>query len=483
MYDVMIIGTGITGSFIAHNLSKYQLKVLVLEKDLEVSDGVTKANSAIIHSGYDPKPGTLKAKLNVLGNKMYDQITKDLNVDFKRIGSYTLAFSEEEVTNLKELYNRGIENGVEVHLLNRDELIKREPNIKENVLLGLYAPTTGILAPWDMVYALLENAISNGVDVKTNQEVIGINKLQNGFEVKTKREKFQGKYVINAAGLYAEEITRMVTDEPGFKTVPTRGQYYVLDRGHDDYVKSVIYPVPSKKGKGVLIVPTIHGNIMLGPTSELIDDLQGTDVTKSGLAYIREHVNFMMNNTPYKSIIRTFAGIRPKTDRSDFIIEEVENVKNFIQVAGIESPGLASAPAVAAMVEAMIVNEEELELKENYKIYPQDYKRINEKTPEEVNELIKNNPKYGRVICRCEGITEGEIIDAIKSPLGATTIDGIKRRVRPGAGRCQGGFCQPLIVEILAEVLKKDRKDILLDKEKSNILVADTKTTGGVHHE
>ncbi|QVK18469.1 NAD(P)/FAD-dependent oxidoreductase [Mycoplasmatota bacterium] len=479
MYDVTIIGSGITGSFIAHNLAKYQLKVLVLEKDVEVGDGVTKANSAIIHSGYDPKPGTLKAKLNVLGNKMYEQVTKELNVDYKRIGSYTLAFNELEEKELRKLYQHGIENGVETYLVEKEEILKKEPNIKDTVRLGLYAPTTGILAPWDMIYALLDNALYNGVEIKTSNEVLNIDKKEDHFVVKTNQSTYKTRYVINAAGLYAEHITRMVTDNPGFKMNFTRGEYYVLDRGYDDYVHHVIYPTPTAKGKGVLIVPTIHGNVLLGPTSERIEDADSTEVTKVGLEFVKNHVNQMINNTPYKGIIRTFSGIRPKTDRLDFIIEELNDTPQFIQVAGIESPGLASAPAIAKMVEEMILNKESLETKHDYKIYPQKQVKINEKPIDEINRLIKQNPKYGTIICRCESITEGEIIDAIHSPLGIRTIDGIKRRVRPGSGRCQGGFCQPLILEILARELKVSKTDILLDKEGSNILTEETKINGG----
>jgi glycerol-3-phosphate dehydrogenase len=476
MYDVIIIGAGIIGSFIAHNLSKYKIKVLVLEKDIEVGNGVTKANSAIIHSGYDPIPGTLKAKLNVLGNQMYNEITKQLNVEIKRIGSYTLAFTEEEELELRKLYLRGLENGVEVHLIDKDELIKREKNIKETVRLGLYAPSTGILAPWDMVYALLENAIYNGVHVKTNNEVIEIKKIDNLFSIKTNVSTYETRYVINAAGLYAEHITRMVTNHIRYKMVLTRGEYYVLDYGCDDYVKSIIYPTPTLIGKGVLVVPTIHGNILLGPTSEIIEDKESTEITKEGLIYIKQNINKMMNHTPYKEIIRTFSGIRPKTDLHDFIIEELVDVSNFIQLAGIDSPGLASSPAIAKMVEEMILTKEALALKPEYVIYQQKPKNIFKMTIDEINELIKVNPLYGKVICRCECVTEGEIIDVIKSPLGATTIDGIKRRARPGAGRCQGGFCQSLIVEILARELHVNKKDILLNNVGSNILIEETKT-------
>ncbi len=479
MYDVIIIGSGITGAFIAHFLAKYDIKVLVLEKDVEVSDGVTKANSAIIHSGYDPKPNSLKAKLNVLGNKMYGDITKELNVNFKRIGSYTLAFDKEEEVQLKKLYQQGNKNKVETYLLGKKELRAKEPNIKETVRLGLYAPTTGIIAPWEIVYALLENAIYNGVELKTNHEVIDIKKEKNIFCVKTKENTYYTRYVINASGLFAHKITQMVTNDVDYEMRYTRGQYYVIDRGYDDYVNSVIYPTPTNKGKGVLIVPTIHGNILLGPTSEIVDNPNDTEVTKDGLHYIKEHIDYMMNHTPYKGIIRSFSGIRPKTSREDFIIEELKDVKHFIQVAGIESPGLASAPAIAKMVEDSLLKKEQLPMKSDYRVYKQKNLKISEKPIDEINRLIKQNPKYGKIICRCESITEGEIIDAIKGPLGIKTVDGIKRKVRPGSGRCQGGFCQPLIIEILARELKVRKTDILLNNVGSNILIVETKQSGG----
>jgi glycerol-3-phosphate dehydrogenase len=481
MIDVTIIGAGIIGSAIAHSLSKYKLNVLVLEKEIEVSNGVTKANSAIIHAGNDPEPNTLKAKLNVLGNKMVQEICQELNVDFKKTGSLTVAYSDEQVDMIHKLYERGIENGAHVEILDREELLKREPNLKDDVQIGLYAPETGILAPWDLVYAFLENAIENGVQVKTNEEVKSINKKDFGFEVVTNNDTYETRYVINAAGLFAKNITSMVTSDPGFNMIPTRGQYYVLDRDVEGYMNHVIYPTPTSKGKGVLVVPTIHGNTLLGPTADYIEDVDGNEVTKPGFTYIRHHLEDMVKNIPYKSNIRTFAGVRPKTDRHDFIIEEVKDVPNFIQCAGIESPGLASSPAIAKYVEDILLNKEKFELDENYHVYRQKNLKIKELAPEAVNELVKENPLYGRVICRCEQITEGEIVDAIHRPMGARTLDGIKRRTRPGSGRCQGGFCQPLVTRIMARELKQELTEILLDKANSNVLVAETKTGGEVH--
>lgn len=483
MLDVIIIGAGIVGSSVAYILSKYDIKVLVLEKDNEVANGTTKANSAIIHAGNDPIPGTLKAKLNILGHKMTEEICKELNVDFQRIGSLTVAFSDEQVEMIHKLHERGKINGAETYILSREEVLEKEPNVREDVKLGLYAPDTAIIAPWDLVFAQLEHAIVNGTEVKVNQEVVDIQKEDHYFIVKTQSDTFKTRYIINAAGVFAEKISRMVTNQPGFKTIPTRGQYYVLDRDCKNYVNSVIYPTPSSKGKGVLVVPTVHGNILLGPTAEFIDDVEGTETTKEGFRSIRESLSMMMKNIPYRSNIRTFSGIRAKTDRDDFIIEELKDVPNFIQLAGIESPGLTAAPAIAKYVEDILLQKETFKLRDDYIIYRQQQIRISELEPEEINEQIKKNPLYGRIICRCEHVSEGEIMDAIHRPLGATTIDGIKRRARPGAGRCQGGFCQPHVIQILARELKLPVTDIVLNNPNSNILIEESKLVGGDERE
>lgn len=485
MYDIIIIGAGVVGSAIANHLCHYQGKFLVLEKHQEVAEGVTKANTAIIHGGYDPIPGTLKAKLNARGNFLYTDLTKELNIDFIRNGSLTLAFNDEEVESIKQLEEYAKQNKVEIQILNRDEILKREPNVNDNVKLGLLSPTAGILAPWDVVFACLENAITNGVEVKTNQPVTSIKQLPDAtFEVVTPSNRFKTKMIINAAGLSAEQITKMVTLYPGFKTIPTRGEYYVLDRGNPDFVHATIFPAPTKKGKGVLAAPTIHGNYLLGPTADQVGDPDDTGVTKQGLKFVRENIDRIVKNTPYYSIIRTFSGNRPKTDRKDFIIEELNDVKNFIQIAGIESPGLASAPAIAEYVfDNLLSKKIKFEKNLNYKPFKQNYTRLAHRSPEEINAIIKKDSRYGRIICRCETVTEGEVCEAINRPLGATTIDGVKRRARPGAGRCQGGFCQPKVIEILARELKRDPKDILFNRTGSNILVFETKLPGGDDNE
>lgn len=474
MYDIVIIGAGITGAFIAHYLSKYDINVIVLEKNNEVSSGVTKGNSAIIHSGSDPLPNTLKAKLNILGNKMYDELCEELNVRIKKVGSLTVATNEEEVNTLKELVNRSKLNGVEVELLTKDELLKKEPNLNDDVILGLYAPSTKIISPWEMVYALLENAVSNGVELKTNCEVIDITKEKDIFNVKTKDFTIKSKYVINAAGLFADKVYDLVCQNKEFEIIPKSGQYYVLDKTMNNYVNCVIYPTPSKKGKGVLVVPTVDGNILLGPTSSDSIDREDFSTTKEEYQYIKNNVNKMMKNVPYKNVIHSFVGIRPKTAVNDFIIEESREVSNFINVSGIDSPGLASGPAIGEMVLSIVLNKEKYQEKKDYKVYKQkllDFSKLDIKGK---NQFIEKNKDYGKVVCRCEKITEGEIIAAIHSKIGAKTVDGIKRRCRPGMGRCQGSYCQPLILDILSKEIGIKKEEILLEDDKSNILIQET---------
>lgn len=481
MYDIIVIGAGIIGSAITHQLAKYDLKVLVLEKDVEVANGVTKANSAVIHSGYDPKPGTLKARLNVRGNQLYGPLTKELNVHFERIGSITLAFTDEEVEVLHHLAEFSKQNGVDIEMLTPEEILKREPNVQDDVKLGLHAPSAGILAPWDMVYAFLENAVFHGTTVKTEQEVKKIDQTDFGFKVLTQDAVYDTKMVINCAGNHAWHITKMVTEDPGFTPKPTRGEYYVIDRGYLDYVHAVLFPTPTKKGKGVLILPTIHGNLLMGPTAEGIEDSEDTAVTKYGLSYVRQNVGKMFKKIPYEGIIRTFSGVRPKTDRGDFIIEEVKDVKNFIQLAGIESPGLASAPAIAEYVEELFIKTHfDLKLRENYQVYAKKPVILSQLPIDEINRLVQENPKYGNLVCHCEEVSEQEIIDCIKGPLGARTVDGVKRRTRPGAGRCQGSFCEGSVIRILSEVLKVDPTEIVQNNRGSNVLIGKTKE--GDHH-
>lgn len=500
MYDVIIVGSGISGAFVARNLSKYDLKVLVIEKENDVANETTMANSAIVHSGYDPEPGTNKAKFNAKGNRMYEAICRELHVEFQQIGSLTVATSEEELETLKMLAERAIINEVPVELKTREQALEMEPNLSDETVGALYAPTAGIVYPWELAIGLMENAIDNGVELKLNQEVTKIEKIEKVekiekagntekvekeaavyYQITTKNlmndsveNQYLAKCVINAAGVYADQVHNFLSPAR-FKIQPRRGQYYVLDRLVGDHVKHVVFPCPSEKGKGVLVTPTTHGNILVGPNSEVIEDKAGIGTTITGLEFVKEHANRIVKNIPYQKVIRSFSGLRPSADVHDFVIEEVVGAPGFIDVAGIESPGLASAPAIAQEVERLVSNRLSLEVKTHYN--PNRRPRVHFKSLslEEKRALIAENHKYGQIVCRCETVTEAEIIDAIHRSAGATTIKGVKKRVRPGMGRCQGGFCEPLVIEILARELGIPWMDVLYDGPRSNILIEETK--------
>ncbi|MGE5632115.1 MAG: NAD(P)/FAD-dependent oxidoreductase [Caulobacteraceae bacterium] len=476
MYDVAVIGAGITGCSISRVLSRYKLKVVLIEKEPDVADCTTKANSAIIHAGYDAKPGTLKAKFNVLGNPMYDGLCKDLDVPFKRVGSLVLAFNQEEMDTLNKLYEQGIKNGVPgMEIWDAKKVLEMEPNINESVLGALYAATCGIVSPWELAIALAENAAENGVEVLLNSEVRDIKKLEDSYRIDFKDESITAKYVINCAGLNSDTINNMVAP-PSFRILPRKGEYNIFDKSYGDIVKTVVFPCPSKLGKGILVSPTIHGNLLIGPNAEDIDDKEDFETTSKGLLSIREGAEKSVTHLPYHAIITGFSGLRARSDREDFIVEESKEAKGFINVAGIESPGLSSAPAIAEYVAGMLKDIiGELEEKEDFVPVRRKVIRFNELSEEEKEELIKKDPRYGRVICRCETVTEGEIVDAIHRKVGATTVDGVKRRVRPGSGRCQGGFCGPRVMEILARELSLDMNQVTKDRSKSYILAHPTK--------
>lgn len=477
MYDIAIIGSGISGSFIARELSKYNVKVAVFEKQNDVANGTTMANSAIVHSGYDPEPGTNKARLNVLGNQMYEAICKELNVDFDRIGSLTVATSDEDLATLEMLQKRSKENKVPVQMLSREEVLTMEPNLSDKVLGALLAPSAAIVYPWELAIALMENAMDNGVELMLNHEITDINKTDDGYTLITNKGNYDARLVINCAGVYADKIHNMVA-KPKFSIQPRRGEYFVLDRSEGDFVSHVIFPCPSEKGKGILVTPTTHGNILVGPNSEVIDDKEGNETTTKGLDYIRQSANEMVDNIPYHKVIRSFSGLRPTSDIHDFIIEEVEDAKGFIDVAGIESPGLASAPAIAQEVVSIVDKITKLEKNNSFVPTRKPVIMFKKLSVEEKQELIKKDPRYGTIICRCEGITEGEIVDCINRNAGAHSVKGVKKRARPGMGRCQGGFCEPLVVDILARELNIDPMDVPYDSVDSNILIKETKTQG-----
>ena len=477
MLDVIVIGAGVMGAAVSRELSKYKLNIMVLDKENDVSNGTSKANSAIVHAGYDAKEGTLMAKYNVLGAGMYESLCKEIGAPYKNVGSYVLAFSEEERKHIEKLYQRGLTNGVpQMEILEKDEILRREPNINKNVVAALYAGSAGIVGPWEFTIKLLENAALNGTEVLVDAEVSNIEKLQDGYKVILKDGRtFETKAVINAAGVYADKINDMVSKNH-FDIHPRIGEYYVLDKVQGKLTNSVLFQCPTIMGKGILVTKTVHGNIMVGPTAEDVESKDYVGTTTHGLDDIRRQAEKTISGINYRDSIRNFTGIRAESSTGDFIIGEVSDAPNFFNIAGTKSPGLSSAPAIGVDVAKMVVEKLGAVKKEDFKPNKPQIHFI-ELSPEEKAEVIKKDPRYGRIICRCESITEGEIVDVIHRMVGARTVDGVKKRCRPGTGRCQGGFCGPRVQEILARELGKELNEIVLDKKGAYILTTETKVS------
>ena len=476
MFDVVVIGAGIMGAAVSRELSKYELNILLLDKENDVSCGTTKANSAIVHAGYDAKEGSLMAKYNVEGNAMYEALCKEVDAPFRRVGSYVLAFSEKEKEHLEMLYKRGIANGVpEMEIIDAAEIQRREPYVSKEAVAALYAGTTGITGPWEFAIKLVENAMENGVELKLNAEVENIKKIDDSFEIKLKSgEIIKTKKVINAAGVYADFINNMLSNKK-FKITPRIGEYYLLDKVQGYLTDSVIFQCPTEMGKGILVAKTAHGNIIAGPTASDVEDKNDVGDTLEGFETIRKFAVKSIKDVNFRDNIRNFAGLRAEADTGDFILGEAEDVKGFFNMAGTKSPGLTSAPAMAVDLAKMVVDSfGNVKKKEDF-IKNRKMIHFITLSPEEKAKVIEKDPRYGRIICRCENITEGEIVDAIHRKCGGRTLNGIKRRVRPGAGRCQGGFCGPRVQEILARELGKDLEDIVMEQKNSYILTGKTK--------
>lgn len=447
-YDIAIIGAGVSGTAIARELSRYQTKICVLEREEDVCCGTSKANSAIIHAGYDAEPGSLKAKLNLRGNQMMDQLSRELDFPFRRNGSLVLCLDEKELPNLQKLYERGITNGVEEpRILNKEEVREMEPNVSDQAVAALYAPTGGIVCPFHMTIAFAENACANGTDFHFNTEVKNIIRKENLWEIETTKGIFAAECIVNAAGVYADKFHNMVSEKK-IHITPRKGEYCLLDKNAGAYVSHTVFTLPGKFGKGVLVTPTVHGNLLIGPTATDIEDKEGVNTTREGLNEVLQKSAASVRNIPVRQVITSFAGLRAHEDGGDFIIGETE--KDFIDCAGIESPGLSSAPAVGEMVAAILKKKYDLKEKENFISTRKGILDPAKLSLEERNALIHQKPAYGNIICRCEMITEGEIIDAIQRPIGAKSLDGVKRRTRAGMGRCQAGFCSLRVMEILA---------------------------------
>lgn len=472
MKDVIIIGAGVIGASIARTLAKYNLDVLVLEKENDVGDGASGANSAILHSGYDPDVGSLKAKYNVIGNPMFDTLCRDLDVKMFRNGSITLALTDEDVIAIDGLVERAKLNQVPVEIWSKETIQKHVPNLHPDVKLGLYAPTAGIINPFELVVALMENAVDNGVQLILNAEVKAIKRINGGFLVSTVEDNYTTKYIINAAGVYADVINDMV-NEPFFTIRPRRGEYLILDHFDDNFLKHTLFSVPTSKGKGVLLTPSTHYNYLLGPTSYFVENKDDVSTNQETIAEVKVKANQMLVDIPYHHMIKQFAGNRAVSNTNDFIIEET--TQGFINVAGIQSPGLVASPAIAQEVEIILSKSITLHPKSNYNQTRRPVIRLHDVSIDKRLALIKENPSFGRIICRCEQISEGEVIDCIHRNVGATTIKGVKKRVRPGFGRCQGGFCEPLVMRIIAKECHIPLEKVEYGKKGSYIITGATK--------
>lgn len=475
MFDVTIIGAGVIGCAIAREISRYKLNICVVEKSADVASSTSKANSGIVHAGHDAKPGTLKSKLNIKGNPMFDELSKELDFPFIRNGSMVLCFDEKDIRELVEIKERGHKNGVEdIRLLRGEEVRNLESNVSQGVAAALYIPSGGIVCPYEMTVALAENAYDNGVEFRFETEVKKVIKNKDSFLIKTNFEDIETKVVINAAGLFADDINNMVSSRK-ITIVPRKGEYCLLDKAVGELVKSTLFQLPTKMGKGVLVTPTADGNLLIGPNAIDLEDKNDVTTTQQGMEEIILRAGLTLDRVPTNQIITAFAGLRAHSIEDDFIIGEAKDVKNFINVAGIESPGLTSAPAIGKMVEEMVVNILNPEKNKNFNPVRKGIPKFREMSNKERNKLIAENPSYGKIVCRCETVTEGEIIDAIRRPLGARTLDGIKRRTRAGMGRCQSGFCSTKIVEILAKELKVDPTSITKFGGSSRILIGKNK--------
>ena len=468
MRDIIVIGAGVVGCSIARELSKYNLDVLVVEKNSDVSEGISKGNSGIVHAGYNEKIGTLKAKLNIEGNKIFDDLSRDLQFPFKRNGAFILAFSDEEMKTLESLKENGEKLGVEgLEILTREEALNIEPNLNKEIVGVLNVKTSGIVSPYEMTIALAENAAENGVEFKLNSKVTSIEKISEGYKVTlNNKELVSGKIIINASGLEGAFLNNLVSMSKR-EINPVKGEYCLFDKVAGAMINKTLFQVPNKLSKGVLVTPTAEGNLLVGPNAV---EGKTLETSREGIDEILDKSKKSLEELPVARILNTFSGIRPKTKGGDFIIEEVEDAKNFINVIGIDSPGLTAAPAIGVYVVNMIKERLDLVEKKNFKKTREKIVRFAELSLKEKNKLIKEKPAYGHMVCKCEFITEGEIVEAIHRPIKALTVDAIKRRTRASMGGCQGIGCTLPISKILSRELGIDISDINKNSEGSPVI-------------
>lgn len=477
-YDIAVIGCGVVGAAVARQLSQYRLSVCVLEKENDVAVGTTKANSAIIHAGYDPRPGSLMAKLNARGVELVKELAPKLHFPYQPIGSLLLAFTEENLETVEVLYQRGRHNGVPgLKILSADEVREMEPNVNPEVKGALYAPSAGIVSPWRMALAFAESAVRNGVELRRNCPVTGISKTKDGYELDTPSGMISAQYVVNSTGVDAFTVACLLK-QPTYKMKPSRGEYYLMDKCAGNTVHHVIFQCPTKVGKGVLVSPTVDGNLIVGPNAEPVEGSLDTGTTAEGLAFVRKMALLSVPGLNWRDSIRNFAGVRANTNIDDFQIHWLE--PGFLDVAGIKSPGLSSAPAIGEYVAELLMRDGvKLLRKRDFQEELPEKLHFKELSPEEKAQAVRKNPLYGRIICRCETVTEGEMVDALHSLIPPVSIDGIKRRCGAGMGRCQGGFCGSRVHEIIARETGMPMEDVMQDRAGMVIITGETKTGRG----
>lgn len=478
MQDVVIIGGGICGCSLLYELSRYKIRILLVEKENDLTEGATKANSAIVHAGYDPHPGTLMAKYNVEGNRLIEQLCADLDVMYRKNGSLVLGFSEKDRDVLTDLYRRGVANGVpDMRIVEYDELHQMEPQLGTGALFALYAPSAGIVSPWELAFAQAQAAVEGGAEVRLECEVTGIRRQDGHYVVETNQGAIESRYVVNAAGRYAQRVSAML-DEHDFTIIPRRGQYFLLDTTQGELVDRVIFQCPTELGKGILVSPTVHGNLIVGPNSEL-SDFDDLSTTAESLAMVKQIAKLSVPEINFRDSIRNFSGIRAEPKEiDDFIVGESKQNPGYFRMAGIKSPGLTAAPAMARDVAGMI-GSAGLKFKPNPDFQPKrSVLRFKHLSDDERAEAVKKNPLYGTIVCRCTTVTEGEIVDAMRRPIPPRSLDGVKRRCRPGSGRCQRGFCGPRVQAIIARELGIAQEDVPLDRRDMNIIFGRTKEPG-----
>ncbi len=470
--DIIIIGGGVVGCAVARLLSRYEGSVALLEGADDVAEGASKANSGIVHAGYDAKPGSLKAKLNVEGARMYPALCAEVDAPYGQPGAMVLAFREDERPTIQKLYDQGIANGVEaLRVIERDEILRLEPNVNPEVICALLVPTSGLTSPYELTCALADHAAVNGVEFRMNTFVKEIHPAEGGFRLVTSQGEMTAKIIVNCAGVHSAELHNQLSGTK-LTVIPRKGEYYLLDHVKPLQFTMTMFQCPTKMGKGILVSPTVHGNLLLGPTATDVEDGSAVETTAEGLKWAADAARLTWPKENLRNVITTFAGMRAHEENGDFVIGPVEGMPGAYETVGIESPGLSAAPAIAEYLVGMIAKDNHLTEKAEWKPAPKREKPFYAMSLEERVEVVKRNPDYGALVCRCEQVTEAEIRAAIRRPVGARTIDGVKRRTRAGMGRCQGGFCSPRVLEILCEELHLDPTEVTKCGGKSNLLVS-----------